>query len=339
MSTTAPTTTDRRPRPRIGFAFLGAVLISTSACGTTGANQAADTADATSPPTTAPTTASTNPPDATPTPTTMSAATTTTTPTAARTRPTSTVDELVGALGARVHVRCSGRGATTVLLIAGFEGNSDAWGKVEPAISERTRVCVYDRPGTGTSDPAIATATFTTQAADLHQLLTTVDEPGPFVVVGHSFGGAEAVTFASEFADDVTGLVLVDASPVAWPEALCAVADDGSDAADMIRSFCAGLSDPSGNSEHLDVFTAFRGAATITTLGSLPLSVITAVDRQLPGLEASEVTRLTDVWDQGQEQWAQLSSASRMVPVAETSHDIQLGHPDVVVDEIVRFLP
>ena len=334
-------TSDRRPRPRIVLALLGAVLSITTACGTTGANQAADTSHATSPPTTAPTTVSTNPPDTTltTTPTPASSPAPTTTSAATATRPTATVDELIGAQGERVYVRCNGSGATTVLLIAGFEGSSDAWAKIEPAISERTRVCVHDRPGTGLSDPAVATATFATQAADLRQMLTTVGEPGPYVVVGHSFGGVEAVTFASEFADEVTGLVLVDASPVAWPEALCAVADDGSDAADMIRGFCNGLSDPSGNAEHLDVFAAFAGAGAITSLGSLQMSVITAVDRQLPGLAADEVARLTDAWNLGQQQWGHLSSASRMVPVADTSHDIQLDHPDVVVDEIVRFLP
>ncbi len=200
-------------------------------------------------------------------------------------------------------------------------------------------MCSYDRPGTGTSDPATVTATFATQATHLRELLATIDEPGPYVVVGHSFGGAEAATFASEFPNEVTGVVLVDASPVTWPRALCAVTDDGSDAADMILSFCAGLSDPNGNAEHLDVFAAFAGAGTIRSLGSLPLSVITAVDRQLPGLADREVTRLTDVWNQGQQQWSQLSSAGRVVPVADTSHDIQLDHPDVVVDEIVRFLP
>ena len=105
-------------------------------------------------------------------------------------RPTATIDELVGAEGARVHVRCVGEGDTTVVLIAGFGGDTTGWANVEPAIAARARVCSYDRPGTGTSDPATATATFTTEATDLHDLLRTIGEPGPYVVVGQSFGGA-----------------------------------------------------------------------------------------------------------------------------------------------------
>jgi hypothetical protein len=191
-------------------------------------------------------------------------------------RPTATLDELVRVAGVRVHVRCSGSGTATVLLVAGYETGSVAWAAVEPTIAEQTRVCTYDRPGTGTSDPATEIATFSTQARDLQDLLTAIGEPGPYVVVGHSFGGAQAVAFASTFPDEVTGLVLVDASPITWPDALCGVTDDGSEAATMLRNLCAGWSEPTGNAEHLDVFAAFADAAAITSLDSLPMAVITA---------------------------------------------------------------
>ena len=83
-----------------------------------------------------------------------------------------------------------------------------------------------------------ATQTFATQAADLHTLLQSAGEPGPYVIVGHSFGGAEAVTFASMFPTEVRGLLLVDASPPAWNTAICAVPDDGSDAAGVFQALC-----------------------------------------------------------------------------------------------------
>jgi pimeloyl-ACP methyl ester carboxylesterase len=226
-----------------------------------------------------------------------------------------------------------------VLLISGNEVGDENWGNVEPDLAAHGRVCSYARPGTGASDPAVSTQTFTTQATQLSALLATIGEPGPYVVVGHSFGGAEAVTFASRYADQVTGLVLIDASPASWPSELCAVADDGSDMAVQISSLCAGWTDPTVNVEHLDVFGSFAEVAGIASLGSLPMTVITAVDRQLADLGATEVARLTAAWNQGQQKWADLSTASHVVPVEQTGHHIELDRPDVVIDAVVGLLP
>ncbi len=254
-------------------------------------------------------------------------------------RPTATIDELVGAAGERVHIRCVGQGATTVLLVAGFGGGADGWATIEPAIAARARVCSTERRGTGASDPATSTQTFTTQATDLHTLLGTVGEPGPYVVVGHSFGGAEAVTFASLFADQVTGLVLVDATPTTWPAAVCAVPDDGSDAAATLRGVCAMFA-PTGNSEHLDAVTAFAEAARIVSLGSLPMVVITATQRELPAdLAASEVDRLNEVWNLGQKDWMKRSTAAHLVAVEHTGHHIEIDQPAVVIEGITGLLP
>ena len=112
------------------------------------------------------------------TPTTIESATTTTVE-----RPSRLVDELISIDNGRMHLRCVGAGATTVLLIAGWGDGGDNWGAIEPAISEHARVCSYARFGTGTSDPQTSPQTFDTQAADLHTLLDEAGEPGPYVVL------------------------------------------------------------------------------------------------------------------------------------------------------------
>ena len=316
-----------RPTPRHLGTFILLALVGATACGndtTSGAGSLPNLTASTS------TSHTTTPSD----PAVTSTVTVTTAP-----RPTGTIDELVGAAGERVHVRCVGEGDTTVVLIAGFEGDSTGWALVEPAIAARARVCSYDRPGTGTSDPATSTVTFTNQAMDLHDLLGTVGEPGPYVVVGHSFGGAEAVTFASLFPDEVSGLVLIDASPTTWPDAICAIPDDGSGAAAMLGGLC-GMFAPTGNSEHLDAVAAFAEAAQIGSLGSLPMAVITAARRELPAdLAAAEVDRLNEAWNLGQQAWMALSTTSQLVSVEHTSHHIEIDQPGVVIDEITRLLP
>lgn len=313
--------------------LLAAFAVALSGCGGS-ARSTGGTAPATTDiPTTVIASTSTTAPTTAPAPSTPAPTTT------APPRPTGTRDEFVAVDGMRIHARCAGSGATTVLLIPGFEASSDAWDAVIPAIAERTRVCTYDRLGTGTSDRPATTQTFATQAAQLHSLLEVMGEPGPYVVVGHSFGGAEAVAFSATSTDNVDALVLVDASPPGWPDALCAV-DDGTDAAVFIQGMCEQWGDPTNNVEQLDVFGAFELMAHPASLGSLPVTVITAVDRELlPGISDAERTRLTRTWDEGQQRWTQLSSTSLLVSVPDAGHNVQIERPELVADEIARLLP
>jgi pimeloyl-ACP methyl ester carboxylesterase len=271
--------------------------------------------------------------------TTISAPATSTTVTSP-VRPTGTVDTLVpiGDAGARLHLHCAGAGPSTVVLIAGFGNGGDTWGAVAPELSGEARVCSYDRFGTGTSDAPPVDQTFSSGADDLHQLLRAAGEVGPYVVVGHSFGGAQAVAFTSRFSDEVDGLLLLDASPVTWPAAVCAVPADGSEAAAIFVGLCAVISDPGQNPERLDAPAAFADVASIQSLGDVPMTVASRADLSYPGLAATVDSQLAGVWTQGQAHWASLSSAAKLVTVADTGHNIQLDQPGVVVDQISSLL-
>jgi pimeloyl-ACP methyl ester carboxylesterase len=263
-------------------------------------------------------------------PTAVSTTTVAPMPTATIERPSQLVDELVSIDNGQMHIRCTGSGTQTVILIAGWDDGGDKWGLIEPAISERARVCSYSKFGTGTSDPPSSNQTFDSEAADLHALLDEAGEPGPYVALGHSFGGAVAVTFASKYADEVSGLVLLDASPTSWPATVCSVA--------AYEGGCAVMHDPTLSPERLDVFRAFEEVATITSLGDLPMTVITAAHRTDPALAQSELARLDAVWAEGVDRWAGLSSSSSVVSVEDTGHNIELDQPQLVVGEVLDLL-
>ncbi len=49
-------------------------------------------------------------------------------------------------------------------------------------------------------------------AKDLHTLLAKANEPGPYVLVGHSMGGYTVRVYAHDYPAGVSGLVLIDLS-------------------------------------------------------------------------------------------------------------------------------
>ncbi len=276
----------------------------------------------------------------TPDPTSSTAPDTTATSTTPVARPDGAVDRLVAVRGARLHLRCDGAGDTTVVLLAGFTDGGEQWGPMQAELGGQARVCAYARFGTGTSDPAPGTQTFATEAADLHALLEAAGEPGPYVLVGHSFGGPVAVTFADRYPGEVVGLALIDASPAGWYNAVCAVPDDGTESARSFAGLCASLTDPGTNVERLDGALAFAEVGTVGDLGDLPVTVVTAARRTLFADTAPSVaTRLNEVWDAGQAEWVGLSTRSHLVTIEGVGHYVHLERPDLVVDQVRRLLP
>ena len=94
------------------------------------------------------------------------------------------------------------------------------------------------------------------------------------------------------------------------------------------------LGDVGEADERVDVFPAFEAVAAITSLGDLPLTVMTAAHRNPEGLNPDELDRLEAVWAEGMERWTGLSSSSSVVSVEDTGHHIEVDQPQLVVEEL-----
>ena len=114
--------------------------------------------------------------------------------------------------GRRLNLFCTGHGRPVVVLDAGFGGPTTAWASVQPAVSSFTEVCSYDRAGEGFSDPGPLPRDTNALVDDLHALLHAAGLPPPFVLVGHSLAGLNAVLFADRYLPELAGMVLVDPS-------------------------------------------------------------------------------------------------------------------------------
>lgn len=119
---------------------------------------------------------------------------------------------MVSVDGVATHIYCTGTGSPTVVLQAGAVGFAQSWAWVQEELSKFTRTCSYDRPGLGWSGESEIHYTGSRIAHHLHRLLYKINEPPPYVIVGHSWGGALVQIYAGLYPDDVAGIGLVDPS-------------------------------------------------------------------------------------------------------------------------------
>jgi len=128
--------------------------------------------------------------------------------------------------GRRLRYDEQGQGPLLVLL-HGSPGTAKSWSRVGERLAERLRLVAPDLPGHGGSDAVPAAHRGIDQvAADVEALIGVVGDP--LVLVGHSYGGAVALSVAARGRVRLGGLVLLEA--VALP-VLRSIGDAGAFAA------------------------------------------------------------------------------------------------------------
>jgi pimeloyl-ACP methyl ester carboxylesterase len=278
---------------------------------------------------------------------------------------------LVDIGGRSLYLECRGEGSPTVILESGANGWADVWSwdnqrpagertMVLPAVAEFTRVCAYDRPGTmgevnrnlepdgplfypSRSDPVPQPRTTQDIVADLHALLQAANIPGPYVLAAHSAGGLVVRLYASEYPDEVVGMVLIDATHedtyLRFPEAMTPAQWAEFEASQMDKQE---LLEAYPEAEQL--WTAPMGDAATTDqvrqaqidspLRPMPLEVLShgiPFAAPFPGWPTDEMEGIMLTL---QNDLAQLVPNARHVIATESGHNIHQDQPELVIEAI-----
>jgi len=96
-----------------------------------------------------------------------------------------------------------------VVLESGIAASSVSWALVRDEVAKFATVVSYDRAGFGYSRPPEHKCTAADAARDLANMLQET-APGPYVLVGHSFGGLIVRRYQQDHPELVAGMVLLD---------------------------------------------------------------------------------------------------------------------------------
>jgi pimeloyl-ACP methyl ester carboxylesterase len=265
-----------------------------------------------------------------------------------------------------IHLYCVGTGSPTVV----FESDLDqygslSWDSVQGEVGEYTRVCSYDRAGIMWSEPGPRPRDGETIAAELKTVLENAGEGGPYILVGHAFGGAYIRIFAGQNPDDVCGMVLVESS---HPEMLTRyeqvgispeIPDKNIRPLILLLSHMGSPGRYKGNiydlppeiydpvqaflpessmawfDEMVEAPTTLAQAGHYEYLGDFPLIVIASATTSTSLGDQGQV--LQDLWIDLQQELLSLSDNSEL-RAYEVGHYPQLQRPELVVDAIQDVL-
>lgn len=215
-----------------------------------------------------------------------------------------------------------------VVFEAGSRGTIAGWGTVPAAVARDVTVFAWNRPGYGNSAVAAAPRDGRTIVEELRRVLRHKGLQPPYVLVGHSLGGLYMQWFARAYPDEVKGLVLVDAL---YPRVVKRT--DDFPLATRIAARLAFSATAWAEIEAIDA----TGEAVLA-LGGIDDKPIVRLVNVPRGATAIPVDFGAFRMDAGTREFVRGLYSNARTVVVDGSHQMQLTHPDVVVNAVREVL-
>ena len=240
--------------------------------------------------------------------------------------------------GRQLRLYCAGTGSPAVVFEAGGGSDSSDWPTtITSPLSERTRICAYDRAGTGASDAAPNKPRLLIDVVrDLDALLAAAKIEDKLLLVGQSLGGGIVLRWALQHPKRTAGLVIVDTD---WPTTdMKKSINQLTPAKQLAEEAAKDVWNSPDNTEHIShKDTAAELEAAFRSLPGIPIRILSATRGPECVEPGPACTRLRALSVSLQRQWLKLSPTAVQVPV-DSGHDIHQEAPAVVLREVETAL-
>lgn len=232
--------------------------------------------------------------------------------------------------GHKLHLRCEGTGSPgspTVVYLHGLGGDGSDIKSINAQLASKARVCTYDRLNVGRSDSDPGRHTGADSVRDLHALLEAAGVPGPYLLVGFSFGGLLAIMYAGTYPDQVMGLVSLDGSLPTDDEVDQLIPKDEREQV---------MAEQDRNQESVDFYrTTDQAKPLVAKVPDVAVTYLAARPVELP--PNWPVKRMQAFIRAKQVQFTKTVPNGRLVEV-QSSNDIDLEKPELVIQEVQSIL-
>lgn len=226
----------------------------------------------------------------------------------------------------------AGEGAATVVLINGSGGPIEGWHKVFGPVCQFARVFAYNRPGIGGSTEPSYPQRGSHLVESLRGVLKAAGLAPPYVLVGHSLGGLIANLFARCHPDEVSAVVLLEATA---PRDVTVLRGYETSLQRLLQRLMRRLApvNPNAETEHVEATVAELQAAP--SFPPVPLLVISGGKPAMAWATAKEALAARA---EHQRELALLSPLGKQIVAASSGHFPQFSEPALVVECIREAL-
>lgn len=226
----------------------------------------------------------------------------------------------------------AGMNKPTVVFESGLGDDMTSWASVINQVEEVAEVFTYNRAGFSGSTSKNSTRSGKVIVNELRSLLKSLNLKPPYILVGHSLGGAYMELYAKAYPDEVSGVVLVDPNSSKYPIRCKREKLDYCDPPSGMPQWATLFFPSAVEGEILGFSSTHSQVNEIDSFPNVPLVVLSAINKSKK--QTNKEKRRNDLYVEMHRELSALSATSQFIACDTCGHYIHKDQPSLVVNAI-----